>query len=55
MENQDDLEKAYKEGWSKSDQAYPRESNPYPVGTALHQWWDAGWLRSLDELCGTFI
>ena len=44
--------KAYMEGWSASDQAYPRDANPYPVGTALREWWDAGWSRSLDELCG---
>ena len=48
----DALDKAYKEGWEAGDQAYQRDSNPYPKGTALREWWDAGWSRSLDELCG---
>lgn len=52
MTNETDLEKAYRDGWAQSDQAYPRESNPHAKGTALREWWDAGWLRSLEELCG---
>ena len=48
-----ELDQAYKDGWEASDQAYPRESNPYHKGSALREWWDAGWSRSLDELCGT--
>ena len=53
MNDEQILEKAYQEGWAMSDQAYPRDANPYPKATALYEWWDAGWSRSLDELCGT--
>lgn len=47
------LEDAYQQGYDAGDQAYPRDRNPYEKGTALREWWDAGWSRSLDELCGT--
>ena len=47
------LERAYKEGWIDGDQGYPKNHNPYRKGEARREWWDAGWLRSLDELCGT--
>jgi ribosome modulation factor len=43
---------AYDEGYVASEQAYPRESNPYQVWTAAHEWWDAGWSQALDDLCG---
>ena|SRR5256885_8775301 len=43
---------AYVQGWKDADQAFARNSNPYPKGTDLHEWWDAGWSRSGDELCG---
>jgi hypothetical protein len=26
--------------------------NPYPIGTAEHEWFDAGWLDEQEELCG---
>ena len=47
------LESAYVEGWQDGDQGYPKDHNPYRKGTAEREWWHAGWLRSLDELCGT--
>lgn len=51
--SEEEANQAYSEGWQAGDQAYPRDNNPYVKGTALHEWWDAGWSRSLDELCGT--
>jgi ribosome modulation factor len=48
----DPLDQAHREGWTAGDQGYPRESNPHPRGTALREWWDAGWSQSLDDLCG---
>lgn len=31
------LDRAYKAGWEASDQAYGRETNPHPNGTALRE------------------
>jgi hypothetical protein len=33
-------------------QAKPREANPYPKGTAEHEWFDAGFIEEQEELCG---
>jgi len=44
---------AYVQGQIASGQAYERDQNPYPAGTALREWWDGGWSNELDELCGT--
>ena len=46
------LDACKEQGEAASDQAYPRTANPYPVGTADREWWDAGWLNSIDELTG---
>lgn len=40
------------QGEAAGDQAYPRDRNPYPKGSAAREWWDAGWLNSLEELTG---
>lgn len=47
-----DLESCRHQGAAAGDQAYRRDQNPYEVGTADREWWDAGWCSSLDELCG---
>lgn len=46
------LDACKEQGEAAGDQAYPQNGNPYEKGTAEHQWWDAGWLNSRDELCG---
>ena len=33
-------------------QAKLRSDNPYPKWTAEHEWFDAGWIEELEELCG---
>lgn len=47
-----DLPACEAQGEAAGDQAFPRDSNPYPAGYAEREWWDAGWCRSKDELCG---
>lgn len=47
----EELAECQLQGEAAGDQAYPRDENPYPVGTARREWWDAGWSNSLDELC----
>lgn len=44
----------YEQGAAACNQCYRRDQNPYPVGTALREWWDAGYSGEDDELCGTF-
>lgn len=43
---------AYQQGQAAASQAYRRDENPYPQGTALREWWDGGWCDDTDELCG---
>lgn len=33
-------------------EATKRTDNPYPKGTAAHEWFDAGWIEEQEELCG---
>lgn len=47
-----ELSDCYEQGSAASSQAYGRDQNPYPVGTAQREWWDGGWLNDLDELTG---
>lgn len=47
-----ELEDCRAQGQAAGDQAYGRDENPYPVGTARREWWDAGWCESLDDLTG---
>lgn len=47
------LEDCYEQGEAAGDQGYGRDQNPYPIGEARREWWDAGWSNSYDELCGT--
>ena len=46
------LNDCFQQGEAAGDQAYGRDQNPYPEGTAKHEWWDGGWSNSYDELCG---
>lgn len=46
------LDDCYQQGKAASDQCYGRGQNPYPAGTAVREWWDGGWLNSMDELTG---
>jgi ribosome modulation factor len=46
------LDECYQQGQAASSQAYGRDQNPYPKGTARREWWDGGWSNELDELCG---
>jgi hypothetical protein len=45
-----ELDDCYQQGQAASDQAFPQEGNPYVKFTAQYQWWDAGWINSLEEL-----
>lgn len=49
----DVLDDCQQQGEAAGDQAFPRDRNLYPLGTARCEWWDAGWCQSQDELCGT--
>lgn len=33
-------------------EATRRSDNPYPLGTAEREWFDAGWIEEQEELCG---
>lgn len=48
-----ELQNCMDQGEAAGDQAFPRKQNPYPTGSARREWWDAGWSKSYDELCGT--
>ena len=48
----EDLDDCMVQGEAAGEQAYGRDQNPYPQGTTRHEWWDAGWSKSLDELVG---
>ena len=53
VELNDTKDIAYSKGLEASEQAYPRNKNPYtPTTCILYQWWDSGWCQQLDELCG---
>lgn len=47
-----DLEGCRYQGKAFSGQGKGRNKNPYPKGTAEHEWFDAGWSEELEELCG---
>jgi ribosome modulation factor len=48
----DDLDVAFAKGEWAGDQGYRRSDNPYKKDTSHYQWWDSGWSKSYDELCG---
>ena len=45
-----DLKDCCEQGQAASSQAYRRDQNPYPKGTAQREWWDGGHCNETDEL-----
>lgn len=45
-------EVARDQGYVASEQAHPITANPYPRGTGVHAWWEAGHSEATDDLCG---
>jgi hypothetical protein len=48
----EEKEDCYEQGCAASGQMFQRSQNPYPVGTAQREWWDAGFCEEQDELGG---
>lgn len=46
------LDDCKEQGAAASSQFYKRDQNPYPIGTAQREWWDAGFTGEQEELTG---
>ena len=48
----ENLDDCFLRGEAVGDQGFCRGINPYLKETPRHEWWDAGWSNSYDQLCG---
>ncbi len=46
------LKACQEQGSAASSQAFGRDQNPYPIGSAEREWWDAGHSEETEELTG---